>query len=58
MNDRKLVELLLDYGKITYGMAYISLCSKNIIPNYENLKKEIKSIVKQDEIAKHFKRYC
>ena len=52
MNDRKLVELLLDYGRIVYGMAYISLCSKNIIPNYENLKKEISVIMKENEKAK------
>lgn len=54
MNDRKLVELILDYGKITYGMAYISLCSKNIIPNYENLKNEIDIIIQCNEKAKQF----
>ena len=54
MNDRKLVELLLDYGRIVYRMEYISLCSKNIIPNYENLKKEISVIMKENEKAKQF----
>ena len=54
MNDRRLLELMLDYGRIVYGMAYISLRSKNIIPNYENLKNEIDIIIQYNEKAKQF----
>lgn len=54
MNDRRLLELMLDYGRIVYGMAYISLCSKNVIPNYENLKNEIDIIIQYNEKAKQF----
>ena len=54
MNDRKLVELLVDYGRIAYGMAYIKLASKGLIPTYELLKEELESML-VDEKQIHVK---
>lgn len=45
MNDRKLVELLLDYGRIAYGMAYMKLATKGLIPTYELLKEELDNML-------------
>lgn len=45
MNDRKLVELLVDYGRIAYGMAYMKLASAGLIPTYELLKEELESML-------------
>ena len=45
MNDKRLVELLLDYGRIAYGMAYIKLSSLGLIPTYELLKEELESML-------------
>ena len=51
MNDRRLVELLIDYGKISYGMAYIKLRSLGINPTYELLKEELENMKIKDNIS-------
>ena len=45
MNDRKLVELLVDYGRIAYGMAYMKIATKGLIPTYELLKEELDNML-------------
>lgn len=47
MNDRRLVELLVDYGKIAYGKAYMKISSLGFIPTYELLKEELESMAKE-----------
>ena len=45
MNDKRLVELLVDYGRIAYGMAYMKIATKGLIPTYELLKEELESML-------------
>ena len=54
MNDRRLAELLLDYGRFIYGTAYMNLCAKGIVPTYELLKAEIDLISNEYSSAKQF----
>jgi len=51
MNDRKLVELLVDYGRIAYGMAYMKIATKGLIPTYELLKNELESMLVNEKQA-------
>lgn len=45
MTDKRLNDLYNSYGKILYGTAYIRLSSRGDEPSYENLKKEIITIL-------------
>ena len=45
MNDKRLVELLLDYGRIAYGMAYMKLATQGLTPTYELLKEELDNML-------------
>jgi len=54
MTDKQLLELYFYYGRILYGQAYISLCSQNIKPTYENLLNEINLIIQSSEKVKQF----
>ena len=51
MNDRKLVELLVDYGRIAYGMAYMKIATKGLILTYELLKNELESMLVNEKQA-------
>lgn len=53
MNDRKLVELLVDYGRIAYGKAYMKIASLGLIPTYELLKNELEGMLVNEK--KHVK---
>ena len=51
MNDRRLVELLLDYGKIAYGRAYMKICALGVILTYELLKEELETMLTEEKIS-------
>ncbi len=51
MNDRRLVELLVGCGRIAYGMAYMKIYSLEIVPTYELLKEELKSMSKEEKLS-------
>ena len=51
MNDRRLAELLLDYGKIAYGMAYMKIYSLGIVPTYELLKEELENMLLEEKLS-------
>ena len=49
MNDKRLVELLIDYGRIAYGMAYMKLAAQGLTPTYELLKEELESMLANEK---------